>query len=521
MNAEMSVLITDLDNTLFDWVDVWYKSFTAMLDRLALDSGVPRETLIPEFKAIHERHGTSEYAFSIQELPSLQAKYPGEDLAARFGEAIHAYRTARKCALKLYPNVAETLESLKDKGCLLIGYTESLSFYTGYRVRNLGLDRILDYLYSPPDHELPNGLTPAQLRAYPGERYELRRTIHRHIPAGELKPNPKVLLDIIREIGASRSEVIYVGDSLMKDVRMAQNANVTNVWAEYGQAQNREEYELLRRVTHWTAADVARETRITAGDVKPEHVLETGFDQILSDFNFTRFLNTSRENIGFVTELWKKTVEVQQHFNDLELRIRNFALTIIAAVLGLAAYALKDNLKIILWRHEVSLAAALLVTSVVVWLAFYFMDRWWYHRLLYGAVDHGRFIENRWKNVLPEFALTDSIGKYSPFPFFGRKIHTPRKIDIFYGAGVAFLFLLAYFAQFVVHPSAGTNMLNNPPNLPVSPTAQASPPGKAKVEPTDAISIGGEGEQSAKAPDLKRRGIKSPQKAAIPSRKDN
>lgn len=33
-------------------------------------------------------------------------------------------------------------------------------------------------------------------------------------------------------------------------------------------------------------------------------------------------------------DLWKQTVEVQQHFNDLEWRIRGLALT--AATLGLA-----------------------------------------------------------------------------------------------------------------------------------------------------------------------------------------
>jgi hypothetical protein len=36
-------------------------------------------------------------------------------------------------------------------------------------------------------------------------------------------------------------------------------------------------------------------------------------------------------------EIWKKTVDVQQHFNDLELRIRNFALAVLGAFWHLAA----------------------------------------------------------------------------------------------------------------------------------------------------------------------------------------
>src|SRR5271154_6098757 len=155
MKPNLAVLITDLDNTLYDWVDVWYKSFRAMLDRLVRDSQIPEKVLIPEFKKIHERHRTSEYAFSIEELPSLREKYPGQNLPERFDGAIQAFRTARAAALRLYPSVMETLTSLRGKDCLLIGYTESLKFYTNYRVRNLHLDGVLDYLYSPPDHELP------------------------------------------------------------------------------------------------------------------------------------------------------------------------------------------------------------------------------------------------------------------------------------------------------------------------------------------------------------------------------
>ena len=39
MPERKSVVITDLDNTLFDWFEIWYQSFTALLDCLAKDSG--------------------------------------------------------------------------------------------------------------------------------------------------------------------------------------------------------------------------------------------------------------------------------------------------------------------------------------------------------------------------------------------------------------------------------------------------------------------------------------------------
>jgi FMN phosphatase YigB (HAD superfamily) len=85
-----SVVLTDLDNTLYDWVDIWYKSFKAMLDQLVEESGVSGETLVKDFKQIHEKHGTSEYALAIEELPSLKAKSAEADWATRFEVAIRA-----------------------------------------------------------------------------------------------------------------------------------------------------------------------------------------------------------------------------------------------------------------------------------------------------------------------------------------------------------------------------------------------------------------------------------------------
>jgi phosphoglycolate phosphatase-like HAD superfamily hydrolase len=291
----VSLVITDLDNTLFDWVRIWYASFSALLNSLSKLSGIPAATLIPEVKVVHENHGTAEYAFLIEELPSLQAKHPGDDLSALYSPAIEAYRSARGAALRLYPGVLDTLGKLKENGCLLVGYTESMAFYSNYRLRHLGLDLLLDFLYSPPDHDLPRGLTPAQIRRYPAGNYVLRKTQHRHTPSGELKPNPEILQRIIHEVGGLRERAVYVGDSLMKDVAMAQDAGVTDVWAQYGIAQDRPEYELLRRVTHWTEDAVEREKRLTHKDVSPSFVLRESFSELIGIFSFIRF---ARESIA-------------------------------------------------------------------------------------------------------------------------------------------------------------------------------------------------------------------------------
>jgi FMN phosphatase YigB (HAD superfamily) len=306
--SNVSVIITDLDNTLFDWVEIWFHSFNALVDRIAKDSNIPREQLLDEIREIHQRHGTSEYAFLIEEIPSLRSLHPYADLLQIYQPAIDDFRIARRRHLKLYPGVAETLKKMKRNGVLIIGYTESMAFYTNYRIRKLGLDGVIDYLYSPPDHELPNNLTEEQIRKYPASYYELKFTEHRHTPLGELKPNPDILNTIIKDVGAKASHCLYVGDSLMKDIAMAQCAGVQDAHALYGKAQHLPAYELLRRVTHWTPEQVEKEKVIVQnGSVHPTCTLTASFSEILAFFEFSPFFNRlGEERIGNVIKVWEK-----------------------------------------------------------------------------------------------------------------------------------------------------------------------------------------------------------------------
>ena len=93
-----------------------------------------------------------------------------------------------------------------------------------------------------------------------------------------LKPNVEVLHSILDGQGCEPEESVYLGDSLMKDIVMAQAAGVLDAHAEYGLVQHRDEYDLLRRVTHWTDEDVAREKALaTPTVVRPTVVCHNGF----------------------------------------------------------------------------------------------------------------------------------------------------------------------------------------------------------------------------------------------------
>lgn len=135
-------------------------------------------------------------------------------------------------------------------------------------------------------------------------------------------------------------------------------------------------------------------------------------------------------------EVWKQTIDTQMRFNDIAMKIRAFALTLVAAVL--TAEALTTG----------SQGYFAVLALLVVWAAFYLMDRWWYHYLLVGAVLHGSALESRAKELglaLPEdrslFGLTQSISKLNR-EALGLK--AKYKIDIYYGLVFVALLLILW-----------------------------------------------------------------------------
>jgi phosphoglycolate phosphatase-like HAD superfamily hydrolase len=282
----ISVLMTDLDNTLFDWVESWHRSFTAQLEAVRSRTGLPTEQLLSEFRLLHQKYGTSEYRFAAAELPSLSAlDVSSEDL---YNAATTAIDEAQQSALTLYPGVRETLDEVRQAGALVVGYTESMQLYTKARLAKLGLDDTIDYVYTPPNHEFPTVLPGSILLKWRGESGPSSRTVYRLTPPGELKPNPKVLRDIMSAVGADPRYTAYVGDSKLKDISMAQDAGVLDIWAAYGAAQHREAYSLLRAVTHWTRETVELEKTYRAPR-EPTLVLTHSFAEMRGLLRFQSF----------------------------------------------------------------------------------------------------------------------------------------------------------------------------------------------------------------------------------------
>ena len=159
-----------------------------------------------------------------------------------------------------------------------------------------------------------------------------------------------------------------------------------------------------------------------------------------------------QEMTGYYLDMWKQTVSVQQHFNDLELRIRTLALTALTFTLGAAGIAAKDGVRFEYGSANVSAGSAIAGAGLMLWFSFWFVDRIWYHRLLIGSVIHGAALEKELSKTLPHAGLTQAISDNSPseFKLWWRPsrpvlftLHSSGKLTLFYVIGAIPLLLLA------------------------------------------------------------------------------
>src|ERR1700744_4162534 len=93
--AKPLVLVTDFDNTLYDFAAYFSPCFRAMVHALARETKLEEQVLISDFQAVYEQHKTIEYAFSVQELPSL-ANLPSLEISRLVHIATVAFGRTRR-----------------------------------------------------------------------------------------------------------------------------------------------------------------------------------------------------------------------------------------------------------------------------------------------------------------------------------------------------------------------------------------------------------------------------------------
>jgi hypothetical protein len=85
-----------------------------------------------------------------------------------------------------------------------------------------------------------------------------------------------------------------------------------------------------------------------------QHTLAISFSEILDHFDFRDFHmeqpKLSDENKKQIIDIWKTIVGVQQHFNDIEMRIRSMFVTVLVALIASIGFLMDKKLAFPVWR---------------------------------------------------------------------------------------------------------------------------------------------------------------------------
>ncbi len=249
--SRFKLIVTDIDNTVFDWVDYYTHALWALLDKVSSIIKVPAATLAEEARDVFSRHGSIEFPFLTQELPSVMQHY-GSDIDRMLNEVVEPGRLAFMAEaaphLRPYAGVHETLQKLRQEfpDVPTVALTDAPRYVAMWKLNKLGLLHDFAAVYGLADPRIPTCEKTRRVKVSPTillkhlqqSNFEFRGRI-RILPDEYEKPGTRGLKTVLMDYDsdedpAHRQSVLWIGDNLRKDVGLGQRLGVCTAWAEYG-----------------------------------------------------------------------------------------------------------------------------------------------------------------------------------------------------------------------------------------------------------------------------------------------
>lgn len=293
-HPKTSLLVLDIDNTVFDWVTYYVHSFAAMLKCLEDIVGVSYKELAAESKQVFTRYGTIEYPFLVQELPSVIASF-GPDIDRMLVEAVDPCRKIFNATaedyLVPYGGVIESLTHIRTKypHMAIAALTDAPRYVAMWKMNKLGLLSFFDAIYGLGDPKIPISEEYQRVKVDP-------EILHKHLKqsnfgfAGDIRVLPDeyekpgirglktVLMDFeLDEDPEHKKQVTWCGDNLNKDVGLGKKLGIRTIWAKYGADVSEEMKEML--------AQFSPEHKIH----KNVHLMDESSQKLLPDVTLASF----------------------------------------------------------------------------------------------------------------------------------------------------------------------------------------------------------------------------------------
>lgn len=260
-------LILDLDNTLYSWMDAFAPALDASSKYLSKSLKLPMKTIRDSFKRVFLEHQSVEVVNAVRELDIwCSDSFPYNERISVQNTAQNLFLEEFKIYLRLYPNVQTVLQWAKNRGYLLVAFSDARAYWVNFRLKTLGIEEYFDKIYAQEDEVLnPENID------YSSDLVQYTKK--------QCKPNTSIINEIIRNYNLSINNVYAIGDSKRKDILPAIKVGVNNIWAKYGTKCLPANRRLLSSITPWTASQ-----RLGGGNVKPQYTIDD-FSEIIYIIN--------------------------------------------------------------------------------------------------------------------------------------------------------------------------------------------------------------------------------------------
>jgi len=128
------------------------------------------------------------------------------------------------------------------------------------------------------------------------------------------------------------------------------------------------------------------------------------------------------QRLGLLLEEWKTVIQTQMHFNDMLMKMRTAAISVVVAIFGATAVIIGQfpDRYLEIFSRQVHVSAIVILFGLALWVGIFIIDYMYYYKMLLGAVQRGYEFDKAFSNTklykdLCLFGLStkirDAIGK--------------------------------------------------------------------------------------------------------------
>lgn len=228
---EITDILFDGDNTIWDWVTYAAHAYDAMLQCIVEETKKPENKVIAAMKAFYTEVGTLEHEGLIQgmEAQGFFKNVPQFDRDELIHKVQAVFSEMRRKHLRLYDGMQNVLETLAKQGKRVKIITDAPEFQAKMRVRHFKLDPFIKDVYAMAGNTVD----------LPKKFQKRRKDGHYKVDfptfISELEKPYSDLESILKMMPEQISRrVLIVGDNTKKDIELAKRFGCRAIYSAYG-----------------------------------------------------------------------------------------------------------------------------------------------------------------------------------------------------------------------------------------------------------------------------------------------